>query len=59
MKPQLTKQQNECMWHLLNDDKTTEVLFGGGAGGGKSFILCAYAITMCLKYDGIRVLKSF
>jgi PBSX family phage terminase large subunit len=54
MKPQLTKQQNECMWYLLNEDKTTEVLFGGGAGGGKSFILCAYAITMCLKFEGIR-----
>lgn len=54
MQPKFTKKQNECLWYLLNDNKTTEVLFGGGAGGGKSFILCAYAITMCLKYDGIR-----
>ncbi len=54
MKPTFTQKQNECLWYLLNDKNTTEVLFGGGAGGGKSFILCAYAIAMCLKYDGIR-----
>lgn len=41
-------------WDLLEDDKTTEILYGGGAGGGKSFLGVAYIITMCVTYPGTR-----
>ncbi len=36
------------------DDETTDLLFGGGAGGGKSLFGCAWLIIMCGKYPGTR-----
>ena len=41
-------------WDALHDDETNEILYGGAAGGGKSFLGCLWAITYCLKYAGIR-----
>lgn len=40
--------------NLLNDHKTTELFYGGGAGGGKSFLGCYWIIKSCLKYQGTR-----
>lgn len=41
-------------WDYLDDDVTTEILYGGAAGGGKSFLGCAWLITQCIKYPGTR-----
>lgn len=41
-------------WEFLTDDQTTEVGFGGGAGGGKSYLGCFWIIAMCLAYPGTR-----
>lgn len=49
----LTDKQKVCL-RALRDDTTTEILFGGGAGGGKSIIGCVWLILMCLKYPGTR-----
>jgi phage terminase large subunit len=49
----LTKKQTKCLDYLENN-KTTDLLYGGGAGGGKSVVGCFWAIKMCLKYPGIR-----
>jgi hypothetical protein len=38
------------------DDKTNEVLYGGSAGAGKSWLGCLWITTLCLKYNGIRCL---
>lgn len=38
----------------LEDNTTTEVLFGGGAGGGKSALGCYWQIKRRLKYPGTR-----
>ena len=38
------------------DDTTTELCFGGSAGGGKSMLACLWLTTLCLKYAGIRTL---
>lgn len=38
----------------LEDDVTTEALFGGGAGGGKSAFGCYWQIKRRLKYPGTR-----
>jgi phage terminase large subunit len=60
---QLTKKQREA-WLYLTDNKTNEILFGGGAGGAKSYIGCAWIIYNCIQYPGTRwligraVLKS-
>ena len=35
---------------FLEDDKTNELLFGGGAGGGKSILGCYWQIKQRLKY---------
>lgn len=41
-------------WQALTDAITNEIVFGGGAGGGKTMLGCAWAITLCLQYEGIR-----
>lgn len=41
-------------WDILHDKETYELLFGGGAGGGKTLLGCEWAIAMCLSYQGIR-----
>lgn len=49
----LSAKQTQCL-DVLEDKQTTEIIFGGGAGGGKSIVGC-YDITKCsLKYPGIR-----
>ncbi len=49
----LSDKQSEA-WHYLEDDITTEVGYGGGAGGGKSFLGCAWHIHRRAKYPGSR-----
>lgn len=57
MKIQLTKKQTEAI-ELLEDDKTNEILFGGGAGSAKSFLGCLWLLTNCIKYNGSRWLMG-
>ena len=54
---QFTKTQEQAIEYLY-DNKTTEVLFGGAAGGGKSWVGCAWLILMCIKYPGTRWLMG-
>ena len=49
LKPKFTPKQKECFKYLL-DNSTKEILFGGAAGGGKSWLGVSYLITMCLTY---------
>jgi len=51
----LTKKQGQA-WKLLMDDITNEVLYGGSAGAGKSWLGCLWISTLCLQYAGIRCL---
>ena len=55
--PEFTKTQKECLKYLF-DSKTKEVLFGGAAGGGKSWVGVSYLITMCLNYPKTRYLMG-
>ena len=38
------------------DNQTNVILFGGSAGGGKSWLGCLWITTLCLQYKGIRCL---
>ena len=49
----LFKKQREC-FKLLEDSTTTEVLFGGGAGGSKTFTGCLWQIVRRLQYPKTR-----
>jgi hypothetical protein len=50
-----TRRQSQA-WKHLTDDKTNIVLFGGSAGGGKSWLGCLWITTLCLNHRGIRCL---
>jgi len=45
-------------WEYLNDKTTTEVLFGGAAGGAKSYLGCAWLIISCMAYPRTRWLMG-
>lgn len=52
-----TAKQEEA-WKYLFDPTVTELVFGGGAGGGKTFFGCAWLIYMCGAYHGSRWLMG-
>ena len=49
-----TIKQKLC-WNRLLDKETEFILFGGGAGGGKSWVGCEWLMVLCLSYPGIKV----
>lgn len=49
----LNKKQTIAL-DYLEDNTTTEVEFGGGAGGGKSALGCYFQLKRRLKYPGTR-----
>ena len=49
----LSPKQTEAI-ELLENDYTTEVLYGGGAGSGKSYLGAWWVMKSCLKYPGTR-----
>lgn len=51
----LTKKQT-IAWKYLMDNETKEILFGSGAGSGKSLLGCLWVTTMCIKYPNTRYL---
>ena len=55
IEPNFTSTQELAIEYLF-DNTTKEILFGGGAGGGKSFCGSAFIILYALKYPGTRYL---
>lgn len=45
-------------FEILRDKHTTEMLYGGGAGGGKSYLGCAWLIINCIEFPGSRWLMA-
>ena len=50
---ELSRKQS-IAWKCLEDSTTNEILFGGGAGSGKSMLGCLWHITRRTKYAGSR-----
>lgn len=50
--------KQEYAVYYLKDDVTTEVVYGGAAGGGKSALGCLWLIENCQKYAGSRWLMG-
>lgn len=48
-----TYKQHEA-WEILRDKTTEEFLFGGGAGGGKSWLGCEWLVSMCTQYPDTK-----
>jgi len=57
IKLQLSPKQDEAFSVLL-DKEHTELFYGGGAGGGKSYLGCIWLIFSCLAYPGTRWLMG-
>lgn len=49
-----TIKQDE-VFELFNDSSTTEILYGGGVGSAKTYLLASIVTLKCLQTPGIRV----
>lgn len=47
--------QQDKLFETFGNDKLLEILFGGAAGGGKSFALWSLMILKSIEYAGIRI----
>ena len=64
MIPQNKIEGREAVWNItdkqlialnyLKDDHTLEIVYGGSAGNGKSYLGCAWLVSSCFKYPGSR-----
>ena len=46
--------KQEAAWDKLLDTETRFLLFGGGAGGGKTWLYCEWLLTQCYRHPGSR-----
>jgi len=51
----LSKTQSRC-WEFLMDQNNTDIVFGGGVAGGKTWLGSLYIATMCITYPETRYL---
>lgn len=47
--------KQSLLYDYFDDDITTEILYGGSAGCGKSFGVCSLMIIKCLEHPNIRI----
>lgn len=51
-------EKQQLAFAYLNDHITTELVYGGAAGGAKSYLGCAWLIINCYQYPGSRWLMG-
>jgi len=47
--------KQQYIFDLFDDETTTEIIWGGSVGGGKSYALAALMVMKCLQHKGIRI----
>jgi PBSX family phage terminase large subunit len=47
--------KQKYIFDLFDDELTTEIIWGGSVGGGKSYALGALMVMKCLQFKGIRI----
>lgn len=52
-----SEKQMAC-WKVLQDKKHTEIFYGGGAGGGKSYLGCVWLLLSSIRYPRSRWLMG-
>lgn len=50
----INPKQETALYYLTEDKEKTTIVYGGAAGGGKSWLGCYWITLMCLQYPGIR-----
>jgi len=50
--------KQELAWQKLQDDTTRFLLFGGGAGGGKTWLYCEWLLVWAYFYPGSRAFMA-
>jgi phage terminase large subunit len=45
-------------WQRLTDKTTEFIVYGGAAGGGKSWLGCEWLLTMCIQFPGTKYFIS-
>jgi hypothetical protein len=53
IKIQPTRKQH-IAYQYLEDNRTRYIIFGGAAGGGKSWLGCEWILTMCYRFPGTK-----
>ncbi len=48
-------QKQQEVYDIFDDADTTEAIYGGSVGSGKSYLLASLLVMKCLQHDGIRV----
>ena len=48
-------ETQDLSFRVLDDPQVTDVLFGGSAGGAKTFLACLWAVIRCRNYPGIAI----
>jgi len=51
---QISRKQKIAL-DFLDDPQIIDILYGGGAGGGKSLLVCLWAVIQCNEYPEIRI----
>ncbi len=47
--------KQDQVFEIFEDSETTEILFGGGVGSAKTYLISALMTIKCLQYEGIRI----
>jgi hypothetical protein len=50
--------KQEQAWQKLQDDTTRFLFFGGGAGGGKTWLYCEWLLVWAYFYPGSRAFMA-